>query len=67
MIYLPLSDTFPNNILIISRDMNALIGRDENKFCLHNSNKNREYLADFSLENRLGCFNTKFQEREGKL
>ena len=62
--YFPLLDTFPNNVLIISGDMNAQIGKDErNKFCLHNlSNRNGEYLTDFSLENRLSCLNTKFRK-----
>ena len=42
--------------------MNVEIGEDENnKFCLHNfSNRNGEYLTDFSLENRLPCDNPKF-------
>ena len=58
-----------HNVLIIGGDMNAQIGKDEsNKFCLHNlSNRNREHLTQFSLENRLTWFNTKFQKREGKL
>ena len=58
-----------HNVPIIGGDMNALIGKDENnKFCLHNSsNRNGEYLANFSLENRLVCLNTKFQKWEGKL
>ena len=58
-----------HNVPIIGRDVNAQIGKDKtNKFCLHNlSNRNREYLTDFSFENRLTCLNTKFQKREGKL
>ena len=49
--------------------MNVEMDQDENnKFCLHNSsNKNGEYLTDFSLENRVACLNTKFQKRKGKL
>ena len=49
--------------------MNAQIGKDENnKFCLHNMlNRNGEYLADFSLKNKLTYLNTKFQKSEGKL
>ena len=39
-----------HNILIIGKDTNAQIGKDENnKFCLHNSsNRNGEYLTAFS-------------------
>ena len=57
------------NVLTIGEDINAQIRKDKNnKFCLHNSsNSNEEYLTDFSLENMLACFNTKFQKREGKL
>ena len=49
--------------------MNAQIGKNVNhKFSLHNSsNRNGEHLIDFTLENRLTCFNTKFHKREGKL
>ena len=40
-----------HNTLIIGVDMNAQIGKDENKFCWHNSsNRNRVYLIDFSME-----------------
>ena len=58
-----------HNILVIGRDMNAQIGKNvNNKFSLHNlSNRNREHLKDFTLENRLTCLNTKFQKRKGKL
>ena len=58
-----------HNVLIISGDMNAQIGKNlNNKFSLHNSsNRNGEYLTDFTLENRLTCMNTKFQKRKGKL
>ena len=44
-----------HNVQIIGGDMNAQIGKDENnKFCLHNSsNRNREHLTEFSLENRI--------------
>ena len=44
--------------------MNAKSGKDrKNKFCLHNSpNKNGEYRAEFSLENRLLCQNNKFKK-----
>ena len=49
--------------------MNAQIGKSENnKYCLHNTpNRNGDLLAEFSLENRLVCLNTKFQKRKGKL
>ena len=45
---------------------NAQIGKGGNyKFCLHNLlNRNREYLADCYLENRITCEKTKFQKRE---
>ena len=54
-----------HNIPIIGEEMNAQIDKDENiKFCLHNSsNRNGEYLANFSLENRIGCLDTKFQKK----
>ena len=54
------------NVLIITANMNAQIGKDENnKFLLHNLlNRNWEYLADFLLKNRLACLNTKFPKRE---
>ena len=58
-----------HNILIIDGDMNAQIGKNGNyKFSLYNlSNRNREHLTDFPLENRLTCLNTKFQKKKGKL
>ena len=58
-----------HNVLIVTRDMNAQIGKNVNiKFSLHNSsNRNGEHLSDFTLENRLTCLNTKFQKRKGKL
>ena len=42
-----------HNVLIIGRDMNAQIGKNENnKFSLHNtSNRNGEHLTDFLHEN----------------
>ena len=57
------------NVLIIGRDMNAQIGKNENnKFKLHNGlNRIGEHLADFSLKNGLTCLITKFQKRKGKL
>ena len=57
-----------HNVLIISGDINAHIGKDENnKFGLHNlPNRNGEYLTDFSLQNSFSCLNTKFQKREGQ-
>ena len=58
-----------HNVLVISGDMNAQIGKNVNhKFSLHNSiNRNGEHLTDFTLENRLTCLNTKFQKGKGKL
>ena len=58
-----------HNVLVIGGDMKPQIGKNLNhKFSLHNlSNRNGEHLTDFTLENRLTCFNTKFQKREGKL
>ena len=62
MDYLPIPI---HNVLIISGDMNAQIGKDENnKFCLYNlPNRNGKHQADFSLKNSLSCLNTKFQKR----
>ena len=67
--YLPIFVASQNNILTIGGGMNAQIGKNVNKkFSLHNSsNRNREYLIDFTLKNRLICLNTKFQKRNGKL
>ena len=47
-----------HNVPIISGDMNAKTSKDvTNTFCLINSsNRNGEYLNDFSLENKLACF-----------
>ena len=46
----------------------AQIGKDENNtFCLHNfSNKNGEYLADFSLGNSSLFLNIKIKKGRGK-
>ena len=57
------------NVLIIGEDMNAQIGKEEtNKFCLHNSsNRNEEYLTDFSLESKLIWLNTKFFKKWEKI
>ena len=57
------------NILVIGWDMNAQIGKNINyKLSFHNSsNRNREHLTDFTLENGLTCPNIKFQKRKGKL
>ena len=58
-----------HNVLVIGGDMNAKIGKNGNhKFSQQNSsNRNRQHLTDFTLENRLTCLNTNFQKREGKL
>ena len=57
-----------HNMLVISGDMNAQIGKNgNNKFSLHNtSNRNGQHLTDFMIENRLACLNTNYQKREGK-
>ena len=58
-----------HNILIISGGMDAQIGKNvNNKFSLHNSsNRIREHVLDFTLENELTCFEAKFQKRKAKL
>ena len=57
-----------HNLLVIGGDMNAQIGKNRNKYSLHNtSNRNGRHLIDFMIENRLTCLNTNFQKREGKL
>ena len=68
--YIELSSLFwhipKHNVLIINGDMNAHINKDENnKYCLHNfPNRNGEYLADFSVENRQPSLNTKFYKKK---
>ena len=56
-----------HNVLVIGRDMNALIGKNRNhKFSLNNSpNRNGQYLTDFTIKNSLTCLNINFQKREG--
>ena len=58
-----------HNMLVISGDMNAQIGKNgNNKYSLHNmSNRNGQHLTDFMIENSLTCLNTNYQKREGKL
>ena len=58
-----------HNQLVISGDMNALIGKNgNNKYSLHNmSNRNGQHLTDFMIENSLTCLNTNYEKREGKL
>ena len=58
-----------HNILVIGGDINAQIGKNVNKkFSRHNSsNRKRQHLTDFTLENRLTCLNKNFQKKEGKL
>ena len=55
-----------HNELIIRGDMIAQIGKYKTKkFCLHNSlNRNREYLTDFSLQNRLTYLYKKKRKRK---
>ena len=56
-----------HNVLVIGGDMNARIGKNGNhKFSPHNSS-NCNGQIDFTIENRLTCRNTNFQNREGKL
>ena len=54
-----------HNVLVISGDMNAQIGKNGNhKFSLHNSsNRNRGHLTDFMIANILTRLNTNFQKR----
>ena len=59
-----------HNILIIGGNMNATkkkkVRKKKNKLSLRNSsNKNREYITDFTLEHWLTCLNSKFQKRKG--
>ena len=56
-------------VLVIGGDMNAQIRKTRNnKYSLyHTSNRNGQYLTDFTIENRLTCLNTNSQKREGKL
>ena len=58
-----------HNMLIIGRDMNAQISKDENyKFDLYiQPNRNGKYLTDLLLKNSLSCLNSKFQKKVGKL
>ena len=58
-----------HNMLVIGRDMNAQIGKNENsKYSLLNtSNKNGQHLTDFMIENRLTCINTNYQKKGGKI
>ena len=58
-----------HNILIISRDLNAQIGKNRNhKFSLYNtSNRNGQHRTDFMIENRLTFLNTNFHKRVRKL
>ena len=58
-----------HNVLIIGGHINAQTGQHKTKkFSLHNlSHRNGEHLIVFTHENRLICFDNKFQKREGKL
>ena len=54
--------------LLVETWMSKLVKGQKGKFSLHySSNRNGGLLADFTLENRLSCLNTKFQKRKGKL
>ena len=50
-----------HNVLIISRVINAHIGKDENnRFCVYNlPNRNGKHLTEFYFKNRLVCLNIK--------
>ena len=68
--YLPLCDTFPNTTFWSSvENMNAHIDKNgNNKIYFYNSpNRNCEYQAIFSWENKLACRGTKFKKKEKKL
>ena len=58
-----------HNLLVIGGDMNAQIGEktETNTAYTTRSNRNGQHLIDFMIEDRLTCFNTNFQKREGKL
>ena len=57
-----------HNILIISDDINAQIGKNKNNsFSRNSSNGNDKHQTDFSMENGRICFNSKFQKRQVKL
>ena len=49
-----------HNVLVIDGDMNAQIGKNgNNRYCFHKaSNRNRQHLTEFMMENRLTCLNT---------
>ena len=57
-----------HNVLVIGGDMTVQIGKNgNNRYSLHNtSNRNGQHLIEFMMENRLTCFNTNYQKREGK-
>ena len=57
-----------HNILITDEDLNAQIGKNEiNKLCINISTKrNREYLTDFSLKNKLACLITELKKNKWK-
>ena len=54
-----------HDVLIIGGVMNAQRGKNiHKKFSLHSSsNRNMEYLTDFTLEDRLTCLNTNFRKK----
>ena len=54
-----------HNVLVIGGDMNAQIGKNGNKYSLHNtSNRNEQHRTDFMIENRLTC---KLSKKGGKI
>ena len=67
--YLPWSDKFLNNVLIISGVINAHTSKGgNNKFCIHNSPKrNGIYLPDFFLfEKSIACQKTKLKTKQNE-
>ena len=59
---LTLLNTFPNNQLIIGGNMNAQIGKDDNRFDLHDQKWQISNSFFFLLQNSLSCLRTKFQK-----
>ena len=56
-----------HNMLIITGDMNAQLGRNQHhKHAFHaETNRNEKHFNHFLTENNLYCLNTRFKKREG--
>ena len=53
-----------HNVLVIGGDMNAQIGKNGNRYSLHNtSNTNGQHLTEFMMENRFTCLNANYQKK----